>query len=94
VEGIARVVSSPEQFDQVKKGEILVCKMTSPAWVVLFTKISGLVTDSGGALSHPAVVSREFNIPAVVGTIEATYTIKTGQKVRVDGTNGTVTVIG
>jgi pyruvate,water dikinase len=87
-------VSSPEQFDQVKKGEILVCKMTSPAWVVLFTKISGLVTDSGGALSHPAVVSREFNIPAVVGTIEATYTIKTGQKVRVDGTNGTVTVIG
>ncbi len=94
VEGIARVVASPEQFDQVKKGEILVCKMTSPAWVVLFTKIAGLVTDSGGALSHPAVVSREFNIPAVVGTIEATYTIKTGQKVRVDGTTGTVTVLG
>ena len=68
VEGIARLVQSPEQFDQVAKGDVLVCKMTNPAWVVLFTKISGLVTDSGGALSHPAVVSREFGIPAVVGT--------------------------
>ena len=61
-------MNSADEFDQVKKGEVLVCKMTSPAWVVLFTKIGGLVTDSGGALSHPAVVSREFGIPAVVGT--------------------------
>lgn len=94
VEGIAHVVSSAAEFDQVKKGEILVCKMTSPAWVVLFTKISGLVTDSGGALSHPAVVSREFEIPAVVGTIDATVKIKTGQKIRVDGDKGTVTILG
>jgi len=93
VEGIARVVTSPAQFDEVKKGEILVCIMTNPAWVVLFTKIAGLVTDSGGALSHPAVVSREFNIPAVVGTIEATQQIKTGQRLRVDGTTGTVKII-
>ncbi len=94
VEGTARVVDSPEQFDQVQKGELLVCKMTSPAWVVLFTKIGGLVTDSGGALSHPAVVSREFGIPAVVGTRTATQTIKTGQRVRVDGAAGTVEVLG
>jgi phosphohistidine swiveling domain-containing protein len=94
VEGTARVVDSPEQFDQVQKGELLVCKMTSPAWVVLFTKIGGLVTDSGGALSHPAVVSREFGIPAVVGTRIATQTIKTGQRVRVDGAAGTVEVLG
>ena len=80
-EGVARVVESAEQFDQVKKGEVLVCKMTSPAWVVLFTKIGGLVTDSGGALSHPAVVSREFGIPAVVGTRTGTQAIKTGQRV-------------
>jgi pyruvate,water dikinase len=94
VEGVARVVESPDEFDQVKKGELLVCKMTSPSWVVLFTKIGGLVTDSGGALSHPAVVSREFGIPAVVGTRVATQKIKTGQRVRVNGAAGTVEIVG
>jgi phosphohistidine swiveling domain-containing protein len=93
VEGVARVVDSPEQFDQVKKGELLICKMTSPSWVVLFTKIGGLVTDSGGALSHPAVVSREFGIPAVVGTRVATQKIQTGQRIRVNGANGTVEIL-
>jgi pyruvate,water dikinase len=92
-EGTARVVESAEQFDQVKKGEVLVCKMTSPAWVVLFTKIGGLVTDSGGALSHPAVVSREFGIPAVVGTRTATQAIKTGQRVRLNGASGLVEIL-
>jgi pyruvate,water dikinase len=93
IEGVARVVDSPAQFDEVKKGEVLVCKMTSPAWVVLFTKISGLVTDSGGALSHPAVVSREFGIPAVVGTRTATQTIKTGQRLRLNGASGLVEIL-
>lgn len=93
-EGVARVVESPEQFDEVKKGEVLVCKMTSPSWVVLFTKIGGLVTDSGGALSHPAVVSREFGIPAVVGTRTATQTIKTGQRIRLNGAAGLVEILG
>ena len=67
VEGPARVVESLEDFDSVQDGDVLVCKMTNPAWVVLFTKISALVTDAGG-VSHPAVVAREFAIPAVVGT--------------------------
>jgi phosphohistidine swiveling domain-containing protein len=93
-EGTARVVESAEQFDQVKKGEVLVCKMTSPAWVVLFTKIGGLITDSGGALSHPAVVSREFGIPAVVGARTATQAIKTGQRVRLNGASGLVEILG
>src|SRR5688572_8295637 len=93
-EGPARVVESVEQFDQVRKGEVLVCKMTSPAWVVLFTRIGGLVTDSGGALSHPAVVSREFGIPAVVGTRTGTHTIKTGQRVRLNGASGLVEILG
>lgn len=93
VEGTARVVNSAAEFDQVKKGEILVCKMTSPSWVVLFTKISGLVCDSGGALSHPAVVSREFSIPAVVGTRVATQKIATGQRIRVNGVAGTVEIL-
>ena len=93
-EGTARVVESAEQFDQVKKGEVLVCRMTSPAWVVLFTKIGGLITDSGGALSHPAVVSREFGIPAVVGARTATQAIKTGQRVRLNGASGLVEILG
>ncbi len=93
VEGTARVVDSPEQFDQVQKGDLLVCKMTSPSWVVLFTKIEGLVTDSGGALSHPAVVSREFGIPAVVGTRIATQKIKTGQRLRINGAAGIVDIL-
>jgi pyruvate,water dikinase len=92
-EGPARIVQSPEEFDQVRKGDILVCKMTNPAWVVVFTKIAGLVTDAGGALSHPAVVSREFGIPAVVGTSVATQKIKNGQRVRVNGAAGIVEIL-
>jgi pyruvate,water dikinase len=93
IEGTARVVDSPEEFDQVRKGELLVCKMTSPSWVVVFTKIAGLVTDSGGALSHPAVVSREFGIPAVVGTRFATQRIRTGDRVRINGAAGVVEIL-
>ncbi|TAK21797.1 MAG: PEP-utilizing protein mobile subunit [Chloroflexota bacterium] len=92
-EGIARVVASPAEFDLVRPGEILVCKMTSPSWIVVFTKIRGLVTDAGGALSHPAVVSREFGIPAVVGTTLGTHMIRTGDRVRVNGSLGTVEVL-
>jgi pyruvate,water dikinase len=93
VDGTARHVSSIEEFNQVKEGEILVCRMTNPAWVVLFTKIVGLVTDAGGVTSHPAVVSREFGIPAVVGTSNATERIKTGDRVRVNGSTGIVEVL-
>src|SRR5581483_1368716 len=75
VEGAARKVASLDEFDQVRDGEILVYQMTNPAWVVLFTKIGGLVTDAGGVASHPAVVAREFSIPAVVGTSIATERI-------------------
>jgi phosphohistidine swiveling domain-containing protein len=93
VEGPARYVHSLDEFDQVRKGEILVCQMTNPAWVVLFTKIIGLVTDAGGTTSHPAVVSREFGIPAVVGTSVATQRIKTGDRIRVNGTTGVVEIL-
>lgn len=93
-EGTARFITDPKELDDVKKGEVLVCKMTNPAWVVCFSQIGALVTDTGGALSHPAVVSREFGIPCVVGTRRATQLIKTGDKVRVDGTTGTVEIIG
>ena len=92
--GPARFVSSLEEFDQVQQGEILVCRMTNPAWVVLFTKIIGLVTEAGGTVSHPAVVAREFGIPAVVGTGNAGERIKTGDRVRVNGATGVVEILG
>ena len=93
VEGRARNVASLDEFDEVKEGEVLVCRMTNPAWVVLFTKIAGLVTDAGGTVSHPAVVAREFGIPAVVGTSNATERIKTGDHVRVNGATGVVEIL-
>lgn len=93
VDGVARVVRDVADFDEVTDGDILVCQMTNPAWVVLFTKIAGLVTDTGGTTSHPAVLAREFEIPAVVGTSEATRWIRTGDRLRVDGSQGTVEVL-
>jgi phosphohistidine swiveling domain-containing protein len=93
VEGIARVVRTVDEFDDVRDGDILVCQMTNPAWVVLFTKIAGLVTDTGGTTSHPAVLSREFGIPAVIGTSVATEKISTGDRIRVDGSAGLVEIL-
>ena len=93
LEGTARVVLTVDEFGQVQDGDILVCQMTNPAWVVLFTKIAGLVTDTGGVTSHPAVLAREFGIPAVVGTSVATWQISTGDRIRVDGTSGRVEVL-
>jgi phosphohistidine swiveling domain-containing protein len=93
VEGTARYVASLDEFDEVEQGEILVCRMTNPAWVVLFTKIRGLVTEAGGTVSHPAVVAREFGIPAVVGTTNAGERIRTGDRIRVNGTTGVVEIL-
>ncbi len=93
VEGVARVVLREDQFDMVRAGDILVCQMTNPAWVVLFTKIVGLVTDAGGTVSHPAVLSREFGIPAVVGSSVATQQIHNGDRVRINGTTGLVEIL-
>jgi pyruvate,water dikinase len=93
VEGIARVVLREDQFDVVRAGDVLVCQMTNPAWVVLFTKIVGLVTDAGGFVSHPAVLSREFSIPAVVGTSVATEQIRNGDRIRINGTTGVVEIL-
>ena len=93
VEGIARVVRTVADFDDVRDGDILVCQMTNPAWVVLFTKIAGLVTDTGGTTSHPAVLAREFGIPAVIGTSVATQRIVTGDRLKIDGTTGRVEIL-
>ena len=94
VEGAARIVKSVDQIRDVRDGEILVCGSTSPAWAPIFSKIKATVTDMGGVMSHAAIVCREYGLPAVVGTGRATAAIRTGQRIRVDGTEGTVTVIG
>ncbi|MFO7531317.1 MAG: PEP-utilizing enzyme [Candidatus Limnocylindrales bacterium] len=94
VEGIARVVSSEAEFDNLQQGEILVCQMTNPAWQVLYGKIIAVVTDAGGTVSHPAVLAREYGIPAVVGTSTGTFDIKSGDRLRVDGTAGVVEILG
>ncbi len=93
VEGSARVITSAADLDQVLEGEILVCPITAPSWGPVFSRIKAAVTDVGGMMSHAAIVCREYGLPAVVGTGFATRNIKTGQKVKVDGNTGTVTVL-
>jgi phosphohistidine swiveling domain-containing protein len=93
VEGVARVVSSEAEFDSLQEGEVLVCQMTNPAWQVLYGKIIAVVTDAGGTVSHPAVLAREYGIPAVVGTSIGTWSIKTGDRIRVDGNAGVVEIL-
>ncbi len=93
IQGIAKVVSSPAEFDEVQPGDILVCQMTNPAWTTLFAIIGGIVCDAGGMVAHPAVMAREFGIPGVTGTGVATREIKTGDRLRVDGTNGVVEIL-
>ncbi len=93
VEGTARVVKSTDEFDLVKPGDIMVCIMTNPAWINVFPKLKALVTDAGGVFAHPAIVSREFGIPCVVATTVGTKLIKSGQKIRVDGSKGTITIL-
>jgi pyruvate,water dikinase len=93
VEGTARVVLSTDEFDSLVPGEILVCEMTNPAWQVLYGKIIAVVTNAGDLVAHPAVLAREYGIPAVVGTSVGTHRIATGDRIRVDGDAGVVEVL-
>jgi pyruvate,water dikinase len=93
IEGLARVVRTVDEIADVRDGEILVCGSTSPAWAPIFSKIRATVTDVGGVMSHAAIVCREYGLPAVVGTGRATAMIHTGQTIRVDGTEGVVTLL-
>lgn len=91
--GPARIVFLPDDFGRVQPGDVLVCPSSNPSWVPLFGIIAGLVTNTGGVLSHAAVVAREFGVPAVVGTGEATQRLRDGQLVEVDGTAGEVRIL-
>jgi pyruvate,water dikinase len=93
VEGLARVVLDADQLETIQPGEILVSRITAPSWGPVFSQIAAVVTDIGGMMSHAAIVCREYGLPAVTGTGSATTTIRTGQRVRVDGSSGTVTIL-
>lgn len=88
----ARVLRGPGDFGQMRPGEVLVARITTPAWTPLFAMASAVVTDVGGPLSHSSIVAREYGIPAVLGTGVATQRLSSGQRIAVDGDAGTVTM--
>jgi pyruvate,water dikinase len=90
----ACVLHGPEDFGRMRPGHVLVAGITTPAWTPLFAMASGVVTDVGGPLSHGSIVAREYGIPAVLGTGVATRRIHSGQTITVDGSAGTVTLVG
>jgi phosphohistidine swiveling domain-containing protein len=90
--GIARVIAGPADFSRLEAGDVLVCATTTPAWTPLFASAGALVTDTGGILSHAAIVAREYGLPAVVGCDVATSTIHDGARIEVDGDAGQVRV--
>jgi pyruvate,water dikinase len=92
-EGTARVILDVARLGELQTGEILVAPVTSPSWTPVFGTIAAAVSDIGGIMSHAAIVSREYRLPAVVGTGNATSRIKTGDRLRVDGDAGTVTIL-
>jgi rifampicin phosphotransferase len=92
-EGVARVVSGEADFSRVRTGDILFTTTTTPAWTPLFPSLAGLVTETGGILSHAAVVAREYGLPAVVGAAGATAAVRDGMRVRIDGSAGTISIL-
>jgi rifampicin phosphotransferase len=89
--GTARVIHGEDELGKLLPGDVLVCRVTSPVWSIVFPTVGALVTDAGGILSHPAIIAREYRIPAVVATGHATRALRDGDRVRVDGTLGEVT---
>jgi pyruvate,water dikinase len=93
VRGPARVVTSAEELHAVEPGDVLICRVTAPSWAPVFSKVAAAVSDLGGIMAHTAIVSREYGLPAVVGTGYGTVRIKNGQMVEVDGNNGVVRIL-
>ena len=93
VEGLARVCRTVKEIGDLQEGEILVATTTSPSWAPAFQKIKAAVTDVGGVMCHAAIVCREYGLPAVVGTGSATSRIKTGQRIKVNGSTGEIDIL-
>ena len=89
---VARLIAGPSEFDRIVSGDVLVTQSTTEAFNILLPLLGAIVTDSGGLLSHSAIVAREYGIPGVVGTRNATDLIADGTRVKVDGDTGEVTV--
>jgi pyruvate,water dikinase len=92
--GPVRIVRNESEFAKLRPGDVLVCPITSPPWSVLFLQAAAVVTDTGGVLSHTAVIAREYGIPAVLATGDATRRLCDGERVTVDGSSGVVTITG
>jgi len=92
VEGRARIITDIATSD-IEPGDILVTTYTDPSWTPLFITVAGLVTEAGGQMSHGAVIAREYGLPAIVAVRDATRRIRDGQRIRLDGTNGVVTIL-
>lgn len=90
--GTVRVLASPEEGARLQRGDILVCVMTTPAWTPLFAIAGGIITETGGALSHPAITAREYGIPAVLALRDATKRLRDGDTITLDGGTGVVSV--
>jgi pyruvate,water dikinase len=93
VEGPVRVLDDPEDGHRLQPGEVLVAVTTNVGWTPLFPRAAAVVTDVGAPLSHAAIVARELGIPAVVGCVDATTRLRTGDRVRVDGGRGSVEIV-
>jgi pyruvate,water dikinase len=91
--GRVRIVHGPNDFSVFTDGEVLVARATAPAWTPLFARAAAVVTDGGTLAAHASLVAREYGIPAVVGTGDATQRLHDGQLVTVDGATGTVTIV-
>ena len=92
--GPVRIVTDPEEFEQFQAGDVLVARATAPAWTPLFARAAAVVTDGGTLAAHASLVAREFGIPAVVATGDATKRLHNGQVVTVDGAVGVVELTG
>jgi pyruvate,water dikinase len=93
VESTACVVYTYDDLKKVKRGDILVCPSVNPAWTPIYSRLGGIITDTGGTLCHAAIISREFGIPSVVNTRQGTSRIKSGQRIKMDATAGAVYIL-
>jgi phosphohistidine swiveling domain-containing protein len=93
VSGVARLIRSPDDFGNLGDGEILVAPFTTPVWTPLFAIAAGIITETGGILSHGAIVAREYGIPAVMSVVNATSRLNDGDRIEVDGDQGTVRLV-
>ncbi|WP_367387050.1 PEP/pyruvate-binding domain-containing protein [Bacillus vallismortis] len=91
--GPVKMIRDASEFSQFASGEVLVCKMTTPLWTSLFQDAKAIITDTGGILSHAAIIAREYGIPAVLGTRTATERLRDGDIITVDGSSGKITVV-